>query len=115
MEREGILSVVGPLSVGNKNAEGMRIIDFCEKNILTIMNTFYLHRLSHKSTWYRWNVMKHGCTDCSMIDLLVNNDKSLFSDVKAVPSISLDSDLRMVLAIIKIHKPKRRAKKMKTL
>ena len=35
--------------------------------------------------------------------------------MKAIPSVSLDSDHRMVSAKIKIQKPKRRAKKIKRL
>jgi len=40
------------------------------------MNTFFKHRESHKS----------------MIDLVLAGQKRLIADVKAVPSVSMDSD-----------------------
>ena len=90
MDREGIEGVLGAFSVGNRNAEGKRIIDFCATTtILTIMNTFYLHRLSHKWTWYKWNENQQQYTDKSMIDLMVTNNKNLFKDVKAIHTINL--------------------------
>ena len=75
------------------------------------MNTFYKDRPSHKWTWYRWNEALQQYTDKSMIDLYITNNKNLFNDAKSVPSISLDSDHRLVLAKIKIVKPRERAKK----
>ena len=39
-ERGGIESVIGPFSIGNRNIEGGRIIEFCTTNMLAIMNTF---------------------------------------------------------------------------
>ena len=52
VEREGIEGVIGAFSIGNRNTEGGRIIEFCTTNILAIMNTFYKHQASHKWTWY---------------------------------------------------------------
>ena len=52
-ERDGVESVIGAFSVGNKNREGERILDFCILNDLAVMNTFYKHHEQHKWTWYR--------------------------------------------------------------
>ena len=49
--REGLEGVLGAFSIGNLNAEGRRITDFCTINNLAIMNTFYPHQPSHKWTW----------------------------------------------------------------
>ena len=43
-----------------------------------------------------------------MIDLVLTNNKNLFKDVKSVPSVSCDSDHRLVLIKLKIKKPKTR-------
>jgi len=55
MQRGGYQSIIGPHGTRNKNVEGDRIINFAVINRLSIMNTFYQHRDSHKWTWYRWN------------------------------------------------------------
>ena len=41
-----------------------------------------------------------------MIDLFLTNNKTLFCDVKAIPSVSMDGGHRLVVAKIKIRKPK---------
>jgi hypothetical protein len=111
INREGIENIFGAHSIGNKNPEGERIIDFCVFNTLAIMNTFYNHRPSHKWTWYRWNNAVQEYTDRSMIDFILTNNKRIFTDVKAVPSVSCDSDHRMVVAVIKVKRPEIRAKR----
>ncbi len=45
-----------------------------------------------------------------MINLFITNNKNLFCDVKTVPSVSADADHRLVLAKVKIKKPKEGAK-----
>ena len=41
-----------------------------------------------------------------MIDLFITNNRALFCDVKAIPSVSLDADHRLVLGKLRIKKPK---------
>jgi len=72
-ERTGCESVVGTFGIGARNQEGDRIIDFCIRNQMAIMNTFYCHQESHKWTWYRWNNTVQDYTDRSMIDLQNNS------------------------------------------
>ena len=89
-------------SIGNRHDEGKRILDFAVINNLCIMNTFYQHRESQKWTWYRWNNQRQEYTDKSTIDLFLTNQKGIINDVKAVPSVSLDADHRLVIAKLKI-------------
>ena len=42
----------------------------------------------------------------SMIDLFLTNNKALFLDVKTIPSVSMDADHRLVIAKVRIKKPK---------
>ena len=51
--RQGLESVIGAFSVGGRNSAGEGIIYFCVQNGMSVMNTFYNHRESHKWTWYR--------------------------------------------------------------
>ena len=91
-----IETVLGTHSIGNRNEEGKRILDFAVVNNLCIMDAFYQHRESQKCTWYRWNNQRQEYTNKSMIDLFLTNQESIINDVKAVPSVSLDADHRLV-------------------
>ena len=100
-------NVIGDFGVGERNEEGETLIDFCVRNSLSIMNTFFKHQESHQYTWYRYN-SQLGCYDLkTQIDFVLTTRKSTIKDVKAIPSESLDSDHRLVKAKMKIHLPKK--------
>jgi len=105
-EREGFEGNVGTFGIGEKNVEGERILDFAKINNLSIMNTYYKHRKSQKWTWYRYSKQTQSYTQMSMIDLFLTNNKALFLDVKTIPSVSMDADHRLVIAKVRIKKPK---------
>ena len=107
-ERGGYQNIIGPQGIGNKNAEGDRIINFAVINRLSIMNTFYQHRDSHKWTWYRWNEDRQEYTEKSMIDLITTNKKQIICNVKAIPSVSFDADHRLVVAKVRLAAPSRK-------
>lgn len=110
-ERTGYEDIIGPHSVGTKNVEGDRILNFAVVNRLSIMNTFFQHRDSHKWTWYRWNEVRQEYVDKSMIDLVATSKKQLICDVKAVPSVSLDADHRLVVTKVRLKAPSRKSRK----
>ena len=64
------------------------------------MSTFYKHRESHKWTYYGWNSEQQQYVSKSMIDLFLTSDKRIFQNVRAVPSLSMDSTHRMVIATL---------------
>ena len=98
--RDHVETVVGAFSVGDRNEEGGRIIDYGLLNGLAVMNTFYKHRDSHKWTYYGWNSEEQQYVSKSMIDLFLTSDKRIFQNVRAVPSLSMDSTHRMVIATL---------------
>jgi len=53
--REGYESCLGHFGVGNRNVEDQQILDFCNRNNLRVMNTYFQHQESHKYSWYGWN------------------------------------------------------------
>ena len=106
-DREGIEGVIGAFSVGDKNDDGERLIDFCVRNNLTIMNTCFKHRESHKWTWYRWDSNEGKYNSMSMIDFVLASNRQSVKDVKAIPSVSMDGDHRMVMCKMMIQKPKK--------
>ena len=99
-QRNQVESVIGAFSVGDRNDEGSRIIDYSLLKRMAVMNTFYKHRESHKWTYYRWNSEALQYISKSMIDLFLTTDKKIFKNVRAVPSLSMDSTHRMVIATL---------------
>ena len=100
-------NIVGDFGVGTRNAEGDALIDFCMRNNLSIMNTFFKHQESHQFTWYRYNNIIGSYDQKTQIDFIMTSKKSIIKDVKAVPSESLDSDHRLVKGKLKIHIPEK--------
>ena len=69
-DRRGLEHVLRARSIEDKNPAGEHLLDFCVMNHLSIMNSFYKQRVSHKCTWYRWNNTQQNYTEKSMIDLI---------------------------------------------
>ena len=111
-DRAGYKRVMGYHGIGGRNAEGLRILDFANLNHMSIMNTFYQHQPGHKWTWF--NYEQQCYTNHSLIDIFLTSDRRIFCDVKAVPSVSLDSDHRLLLANLKLSKPMKKTKNDKT-
>ena len=105
-DREMYEQNIGTHGIGNRNEAGLRVLEFAQINNLQIMNTYFQHRESHKWTWYRYDQQQMNYTQKSVIDLFLTNKKRIFMDVKAVPLLSMDGDHRLVLAKIRITKPK---------
>ena len=105
--------VVGNFGVGMRNEEGEMLIDFCVRNNLSVMNTYFKHQESHQYTWYRYN-SRIGQYDLkTQIDFILTTRKSVIKDVKAIPSVSLDSDHRLVKGKMKIHLPEKEKSKVR--
>ena len=62
-DRQGCETVIGGFGIGGRNEEGEKIIDFCIRNQLAVMNTFFMHQETHKWTWYQWNKAVMDYTD----------------------------------------------------
>ena len=77
------------------------------------MITFYKHRDSHKWTYYGWNNEAQEYVSKSMIDLFLTSDKTIFKNVRAVPSLSMDSTHRMVIGSLIWKREKLPRKKRK--
>ena len=99
--------VIGNFGVGNTNEEGEMLIDFCVRNNLSVMNTFFKHQESHQFTWYRYNSRIGQYDQKTQIDFILSTRKSIIKDVKAIPSVSLDSDHSFVKGKMKIHLPEK--------
>ena len=49
VDRDGFKTVVGAFGIGDRNSEGVRLLDFY------VLNTYFKHKDEHKWTWYRWS------------------------------------------------------------
>lgn len=101
--RENYETVMGPWGYGSQNPEGERLLDFCVRNEMILGNTWFKKRDSHKITRYSWNGIYKTLIDYSIIS---DNIKSWLYDVKVIPSVSLDSDHRLLVTSLKIKKLK---------
>ena len=88
---------MGYHGIGSRNGEGERVLDFCNVNHMKIMNTFFQHRPSHQYTWYGWNNEKQKYDRQTQIDLFLTTNHRFVTNTKAIPSVSLDSDHRLVV------------------
>ncbi|XP_071492318.1 uncharacterized protein [Diadema antillarum] len=105
--------VIGNFGVGTRNEEGEMLIDFCVRNNLSVMNTYFKHQESHQYTWYRYN-SRIGQYDLkTQIDFILSTRKSVIKDVKTIPSASLDSDHRLIKGKMKIHLPEKEKSKVR--
>lgn len=113
-DRTGYEENLGHFHIGGRNEEGKRLLELCVRNNMKVMNTYFQHKDSHKYTWYGWNREKCDYDRKTIIDYFLSNSSRSISDVKVIPSISLDSDHRLVIMKTKIlpHK-KRQRKKIK--
>jgi hypothetical protein len=95
--------IVGKFGTGTRNAEGDLLIDFAARNNMAIMNTYFDHSESHKYTWYRFNSIEQRYDQRSQIDFILTNNKAIIKDVRAIPSLSIDSDHRLLKGKLKLH------------
>ena len=98
--RTNLENVIGPFGEINRNDDGERLLDWCLLNNMSIMNGFFKQRDNHKYTRYRWNRNTGQFDQRSIIDYFLSSDKRIFNNVKVLPGDSMDSDHRLVIAII---------------
>ena len=112
-DRLGVENIIGSFRVGERNAEGRRILDFCLTQNLAIMNTFFSTETVISGPGIGTTLEDRGIRGHSMNDLVAANNKKMFRDVKAIPSVSADSDHRLIVAKIDVGPSRKRAKRKK--
>ena len=112
-DREGIETYMGPFGEETLNEEGENLKDFCVRNNLKIMNSFYKQKESHMYTRYRWNRETGQFDQKSIIDYILTSDKRCFNNVKVLPGDSLDSDHRLLIGDIEVKERQKEKTKEK--
>jgi len=99
--------VVGGFGEEERNVEGERLLDFCMRKNLKVMNTFFEHRMAHIYTRYRWNNNTGEFDQKSVIDYIISSDKRIILNAKVMPGESMDSDHRLLVADMRIRLEKK--------
>ena len=101
-------SVIGPHGIGECNENGERLLDFCASNQLLISNTWFQHKLLHRTTWFRnGDHSRPG----HMIDYILVNKRFRTSvlDTRVYRSTFHESDHELVVSALRFKiKAKRR-------
>ncbi|XP_049816380.1 uncharacterized protein LOC126263335 [Schistocerca nitens] len=94
-ERLGKEEISGPYGYGRKNEEGEKLVDFCERNGLTVGNTWFRKKNSQKITRYGWGDRRTK----TVIDyfLVEKKNRRQLTDVTALPGEAFDGDHRVVV------------------
>ncbi|KAL1446149.1 hypothetical protein WDU94_012366 [Cyamophila willieti] len=100
-DRTNCESVIGAHGWGDKNKEGKQLIDLCRRNNLSIGNTWFKKRQSHKVTRYSWDGKHETMIDYFIISKEIQNT---LCDTKVIPSVSLGSDHRLLVSTFRFRK-----------
>ena len=101
--RTNLRDVIGPFGEETINTEEEMLLDFCLRNNLSIMNSYFKHQDSHIYTRYRWNQNTQFFDQRSIIDYIISSDKRIVKNIKVLPGISLDSDHRLLIGDLQIE------------
>ena len=94
--------VVGRNGDRDLNANGLKLLDFCCTNSMSIMNTFFQHRDVHRYTWYRDTLGQRALIDFFIVSA------DLFSsvlDVRVKRGAELSTDHHLVVCTLLLQKP----------
>ena len=67
-DNTGYEDIVGKFGLGDRNGRGERMLEFCQRNQLSITNTYYYHRVQHRHTWKHTEGMHKNCIDYILTD-----------------------------------------------
>lgn len=97
--------VLGPYSMGKRNDNGQRLINFASENHLRIMNSYYHKKQNRKWTW----LSPDGKTR-NEIDFILINKPRLFMVIHVVNQLNYNTDHRMLCGQIYSEEPKTQRK-----
>src|SRR5678816_1265061 len=82
--RDEVERMVGQYGEKIRNIAGEKLIDFCLRKGMKIMNGFFQQRISHRFTRYRWNNITREFDQRSIIDYKISSDSRLTRNVKVI-------------------------------
>ncbi len=106
MDRNGFEDVMGIYSFGERNAEGEKILEFCQSRNLNITNTMFKKSREKKITY------KSEDKETQIDYILIKGNKQLtIKDCKVIPGESCLTQHRLLCGIVKIAGFRRNTKK----
>ncbi|XP_039283900.1 uncharacterized protein LOC120351281 [Nilaparvata lugens] len=102
--RAGYEEVIGCFSYGTRNEEGEKLLDLCQRNGMRVANTWYKKRESHMITRYSWDGRNKSVVDYFLVDREWGRN---LTNVKVIPSVSMDGDHRLLVAQWKCNEMER--------
>jgi hypothetical protein len=93
--RNGYENIIGKFGEGTRNQEGENILDMCNRNQWMIGNGWFKKRKSHKITTYSWDRKSETIIDYFVMS---RNVWTVVTDIKVIPSKSLEGDHRLLVA-----------------
>jgi hypothetical protein len=99
-DRTGFEDVLGKFGSGEKNRDGAKMLEMCNRNGLQISNSWFAKRRSHQITRYGYGEDRTE----SIIDYICigKEIRKFLADVKACPMVSIDSDHRLLEGKLKV-------------
>ena len=108
--KTNIYPIMGRHSFGEPNERGDRLINYALQHKLSIMNTFFKKKLSHRWTWRSPDQKIRNEIDFIMI----NNYKQI-TNLEILSNIHFPSDHRLVRATVLLRNPPKSRKNFSTL
>ena len=98
-DRTGYESIKGPFGRGELTDNGERMLEFCVRNEIKIMNTYFRHKNIHKTTWTSPDGQTHNEIDYICIS---RRWSSSVTDVRAKRGADIGSDHELLLGKLKL-------------
>ena len=93
---------MGKHGVGNKNENGVRLLEFCTTNDLIIGGTLFEHQEKHKTTWHAKNKNKK-CYSNQIDHIMISGRwRRSLADVRAFRGATIGSDHYLLVAKLKL-------------
>ena len=98
-------NIVGPYGKGKTNSNGNSLIDFVDRQQMTLVNTYFKHKLAHIATWTKNELPSRRNNPVrNQIDYCITRRKNMrhITDSRAYSGISTETDHRLVMTKIKL-------------
>jgi len=98
-DNSGFEDIMGRFGVGDRSERGERMLEFCQRNQLSVTNTYFYHREQHRYTWTHPNGIHKNCIDYILIN---KRWRTSVRGTKVMRGADFNSDHELLLSNIQI-------------